>query len=254
MGEAVPNQQDGPADLAGCDVVEMRRYTLRPGTFDQLQAVFQRWLVDGQQRSGMRLGGQFRDRDDPDRFVWLRGFASMTQRHQALEDFYLGPVWQAHRDAANATMIDSDDVLLLRATEPPHPPGPAVRAGAPGPTADPAWVIALAWSLPAGTDLEPALTGHGHGVLQQALGVPVAMWRTEPSPNTFPRLPVRDGNHVVALAVFADRERWSRAEKRLGADTGWQRIAVRLDRAGVTGELMRLEPTATSRHPRPAPA
>ncbi|WP_212988630.1 NIPSNAP family protein [Actinoplanes auranticolor] len=238
-----------PADLAGCDVVEMRRYTLRPGTFDELQAVFQRWLVDGQERSGMRLGGQFRDRDDPDRFVWFRGFASMPQRHQALEDFYLGQVWHAHRDTANATMIDSDDVLLLRATEPAHRPGPAVDAGAPGPTADPAWVIALAWSLPAGTYLEPALTGHGHEVLQQALGVPVAMWRTEPSPNTFPRLPVRDGDHVVALAVFADREQWSRAEKRLGADTGWQRIAERLDEAGVTVELMHLEPTATSRHP-----
>jgi hypothetical protein len=247
----VQNQQNA---LAGCDVVEMRRYTLRPGMFDELQVVFQRWLVDGQERSGMRLGGQFRDRDNPDRFVWFRGFMSMAQRHQALEDFYLGPVWQEHRDTANATMLDSDDVLLLRPTEPAHRPGPPVAAGAPGPTADPTWVIALAWSLPAGSDLAPALTGRGHEVLQQSLGVPVAMWRTEPSANTFPRLPVRDGNHVVALAVFAHREQWSQAEKRLDADTEWQRLAERLEDAGATGELMRLEPTATSRHPRPAPA
>ncbi|MGW4946464.1 NIPSNAP family protein [Actinoplanes sp. NPDC004185] len=251
----MPNQSNTvAADLAGCDIVEMRRYTLRPGTFDELQEVFQRWLVDGQERSGMRLGGQFRDRDDPDRFVWFRGFTSMAQRHAALEDFYLGPVWQEHRDVANATMIDSDDVLLLRPTEPAHRPGPAVTAGAPGPTAGPAWVIALAWSLPAGSDLEPALTSHGHEVLQRALGVPVAMWRTEPSANTFPRLPVRDGDHVVALAAFGDREQWSQAEKRLGADAEWQRLGERLGNAGVTAELMRLEPTATSRHPRPGPA
>ncbi|MEU8615629.1 NIPSNAP family protein [Actinoplanes sp. NPDC048791] len=251
MGEPVRDQQNAvAADLAGCDVVEMRRYTLRPGTFDELQEAFQRWFVDGLERSGMRLGGQFRDRDDPDRFVWFRGFTSMAQRHEALEDFYLGPVWQEHRDAANATMIDSDDVLLLRPTSPAHRPGHAVAAGAPGPTADPAWAITLAWSLPAGSDLEAALTGRGHEVLERALGVPVAMWRTEPSANTFPRLPVRDGNHVVALAVFAGWEQWSQAEKRLGADAEWQRLVERLGDA----ELMRLEPTATSRHPRPIPA
>ena len=35
----------------------------------------------------MTLVGQFRDLDNPDRFVWLRGFADMTTRAQALERF-----------------------------------------------------------------------------------------------------------------------------------------------------------------------
>ena len=47
-------------------------------------------------------------------FVWLRGFDGMEARKDALTAFYDGPVWAAHRDAANATMIDSDDVLLLK--------------------------------------------------------------------------------------------------------------------------------------------
>src|SRR6266705_1756051 len=38
----------------------------------------------------------------------------MTSRAKALHDFYGGPVWKAHRESANATMIDSDNVLLLR--------------------------------------------------------------------------------------------------------------------------------------------
>src|SRR5258706_9972228 len=62
----------------------------------------------------MRVLGQFRDKDEPDRFVWLRGFRDMPSRAEALQSFYGGPVWKAHRSAANATMIDSDDVLLLR--------------------------------------------------------------------------------------------------------------------------------------------
>jgi hypothetical protein len=65
----------------------------------------------------MRIAGLFRDLDAPDRLVWLRGFPDMPARAEALEDFYGGPVWQAQRDAANATMIDSSDVLLLRPLE-----------------------------------------------------------------------------------------------------------------------------------------
>ena len=38
----------------------------------------------------------------------------MAARADALGAFYGGPAWQAHGEAANATMIDSDDVLLLR--------------------------------------------------------------------------------------------------------------------------------------------
>ena len=42
----------------------------------------------------------------------------MTSCAKALTDFYSGPVWKAHRQAANATMIDSDNVLLLRPAVP----------------------------------------------------------------------------------------------------------------------------------------
>ena len=95
-------------------IVELRQYTLRPGRRDELIDLFERKFVDSQEAAGMTLIGQFRDLDDPDRFVWLRGFPDMESRNRALEAFYFGPVWQAHRGAANATMIDSDDVLLLR--------------------------------------------------------------------------------------------------------------------------------------------
>ncbi|MFG3706965.1 hypothetical protein ACGF7U_19860 [Micromonospora sp. NPDC047670] len=242
------------SDFASCAVVEMRRYALRPGHFDELQRVFQPWFVAGQEQAGMRLGGQFRDRDDPDRFVWFRGFASMDQRREALESFYFGPVWQAHRDAANATMIDSDDVLLLRSTEPAHRPGTPVAPAQPGPTADPTWAVAQVWSLPADAGPEAWLATAGHAVLQRVLGVPVAMWRTEPAQNTFPRLPVRDGRFVVSLAVFEDGEQWSRAAARLDDDPDWRRITDRLSAAGVTSEVNHLQPTATSSHPAPVAA
>jgi hypothetical protein len=62
----------------------------------------------------MHVIGQFRDLDEPDHFVWLRGFRDMESRDRGLRAFYGGPVWERYKDAANATMIDSDNVFLLR--------------------------------------------------------------------------------------------------------------------------------------------
>src|SRR6201999_3240485 len=95
-------------------ILELRRYTLKPGQRDVLIALFEREFVESQEACGIALPGLFRDLGNPDRFVWLRGFPDMESRARSLAAFYGGPVWKAHREAANATMIDSDNVLLLR--------------------------------------------------------------------------------------------------------------------------------------------
>ncbi|RWG94112.1 NIPSNAP family protein, partial [Mesorhizobium sp.] len=102
-----------PSRLAS-PIVELRQYTLKPGDRETLIALFDREFIESQEAVGMTVIGQFRDLDRPDMFVWLRGFADMEARRKALTAFYEGPVWAEHRDAANATMIDSDDVLLLK--------------------------------------------------------------------------------------------------------------------------------------------
>ena len=100
-------------DQVRCPIVELRQYTLHPGGREVLIDLFDREFVEPQEDLGMAVLGQFRDLDRPDRFVWLRGFVDMDARAEALGRFYGGPVWAAHRDVANATMIDFDDVLLL---------------------------------------------------------------------------------------------------------------------------------------------
>src|SRR5215470_8449078 len=95
-------------------VVELRRYRLHPGARDTLIDLFDREFVETQEAVGMALIGQFRDLDDADSFVWLRGFPDMPSRAEALGAFYGGPVWARHREEANRTMINSDNVLLLR--------------------------------------------------------------------------------------------------------------------------------------------
>jgi hypothetical protein len=99
-----------PADT----IYEFRDYALHPGQRDVLIDLFERKFIEPQEALGAHVRATFRDLDNPDRFVWLRSFADAQSRFAALDGFYTGPVWQMHRTAANATIVDSDNVLQLR--------------------------------------------------------------------------------------------------------------------------------------------
>lgn len=203
-----------------CSVVELRRYTLRPGQRDTLVSLFDAELLEPQEAVGMHVIGQFADLDDVDLFVWLRGFPSMEARRKSLEAFYYGPVWKQHRDAANATMVDSDNVLLLR------PLGTSTRAGHDAtPTPAGAYTVEI-HPVPVDTvesadeaalEALPRLPAGSH-----AVGSYVTL-RTE---NTFPALPVRDDVvavvRVVAHSTGADADTPTRSA---GADVPTHRLA-----------------------------
>jgi hypothetical protein len=169
-----------------CSIVELREYTLHPGKRDDLIDLFDREFVESQEVLGVHVIGQFRDVDRPDRFVWLRGFPDMDLRLASLTSFYSGPVWDAHKDAANATMVDSDNVLLLRPTRDgsgfAHPPR---RTRDELPTASHAFSISVV-----ARDESFEAVGDGGGLL-------LAKLESEPSANTYPRLPIREGEDVV---------------------------------------------------------
>lgn len=215
-------------------IVELRQYTLHPGRRDVLIDLFEREFVDSQEALGMTLIGQFRDLDDPDRFVWLRAFPDMEARRRSLEAFYSGPVWQANRDAANATMIDSDDVLLLTPLGGIAVPAPGERGprGARGP--GPGRVLAGVHALDGPHDSLPRrFRDVAVSALRNAGAGPVAALATEAGTNTFPRLPVREGERVLVwLAAFADP---------MAADAACDVFTER------SIQRLRLEPTARSR-------
>ena len=93
-------------------VVEMRQYTLKRGARDTLLALFDKFFAEGQEAAGIRVLGRYRDAGDADRFVWFRGFRDMDSRRVALGSFYGGPVWKAHRTAANATMSGTSSTFF----------------------------------------------------------------------------------------------------------------------------------------------
>jgi quinol monooxygenase YgiN len=229
----------------GSSIVELRRYALRPGARETLIELFEREFVETQEAFGIRVLGTFRDADDPDSFVWIRGFTDMPARARALQAFYGGPDWAEHGSAANATMIDVDNVLLLRPVDqasrlaldtsrrpPAHAPTPA--SGVASVTICPLEPgHAPAFSEVFDREIEPALRQAGGGVR--------ARFVTEHSENTFPALPVREREEVfVWLSLFAD-------EQARSAHT------AAIDLAALLGEhlagepkTLRLEPTSRS--------
>jgi len=236
-----------------CPIVELRQYTLHPGKRDILIDLFDREFVESQEALGMKIIGQFRDLDNPDRFVWLRGFRDMPSRADALKNFYGGPVWKAHREAANATMIDCDNVLLL------HPATPTSafsfgnkerpRAGANEARSE--LIVATMYYLDAPVDaafveffektVKPAVIGSGATVL--------AFLVTEHSENTFPALPVREGENVfVWFARLNDAAAYERHIATLTRSPRWRdeiskELAPRLKRER---EILKLSPTTRS--------
>src|SRR5260370_208231 len=82
-------------------VGELRQYSLEPGKRDVLIELFDREFVETQEAVEMKIIGQFRDFDYPDRFVWLRGFRDMPSRAKALNDFYGGAVCVVNEGSAH---------------------------------------------------------------------------------------------------------------------------------------------------------
>lgn len=206
-------------------IFELRRYRLQPGGREPLIALFDREFVEPQEALGMRIEGEFRDADDPDVFVWVRSFADMQTRADALRSFYSGPVWKEFGSAANAAMLNSDNVLLLK-------PAAAMRPFAHNRRRDqeqggkPAsgLVVVNTCSLAPGTE-DRAASFFAERALPvlNANGARIdAVFVTERSVNGFPRLPVREGETVLVwFESHADRKALDECRERLAGNTRW---------------------------------
>jgi quinol monooxygenase YgiN len=211
---------------ACCAIVELRQYTLYPGKRDALIGLFEREFIESQEEAGMRITGLFRDINDANRFVWIRGFDDMQARHQALTAFYHGSVWAAHRGQANPMLYDNDNVLLLHPVAPGS--GFAVdarrRLAVGGVPERNDFVVGTIYYFDVAVtdafvrqfdrDLMPLFEKHGARVL--------ARYASEKSPNTFERLPVREQDNVfVWFAAFADRSAYDAWIDALSRDERW---------------------------------
>jgi len=160
----------------------------------------------------------------------------MAARGEALAAFYGGTVWQAHREAANATMLDSDNVLLLRPAA--DGSGFALAARRDDRISDvPAAESVIGATIhylddDAAAEFAEFFTEAMLPTIVAAGGTILAALATESARNNFPRLPVRDDEHVfVWFCSFPDLAAYERFGMALRRCDDW--------RAGASPEILR---------------
>jgi hypothetical protein len=205
-------------DTTSLTVLEFRQYTLRSGMRERFVRLFDTKLAEPQIGLGAVVLGVFSDLDDPDRVVWLRAFRDMPTRQRSLEAFYGGPVWAAHRNDANETIIDSDNALMLQ-------PLGDYAARAEHPMWDAAIVRAEIMYL---ASADPHRFGQVFDEImrpriERAGSVVSAAFISLSEPNNFPRLPLREGERVLIwFSRFDDATAERRFSEHLNAQTGWR--------------------------------
>jgi hypothetical protein len=251
MSARRPSEQ---AEETCCPIIELRHYLHHPGRRDEFIALFDAYFIEEQEHSGMFIPGHFRDRTNPDRFVWLRGFPDMQTRRTALHDFYhVSPLWQEHRTAANDTISDVSNVFLLRParaatgfrldpTNRPMRDAPEVAGGV---------IIATIYAFDAPVD--PRFVDFFENtmipLLRKAGATLLGHFVTEPAENTYPALPVREGENVfVWFASFADEATYTSSHAALTQSQEWiTSIVPTLQTWGASSEeVLELLPTRRS--------
>jgi NIPSNAP len=241
-----------PTEPRPLPIIELRQYTMHPGKRDALIELFEREFIESQEALGMSIVGTFRDLDDPDRFVWIRGFSDMNERARALHAFYSGPIWQAHRSAANATMIDSDNVFLLRVVHAGAGFSMGARTRPPQGASDIPHHLVVANIYHFESEVTSDFIAYFERIVSPILmrsGISVrASYITETTPNNFPRLPVREREPAfVWFSTHADSRDYEERLASLAQSAAWTSIREDLRRK-LKGdpEVHRLEPTARS--------
>lgn len=184
-------------------VVELRRYELRPGRFDDFVDLFETRFIEPQESGGARILGSFAVEGAPNSIVWLRGFTHLSARPRALEAFYSGPIWQMHRDAANAAIAEDSNVHLMRAIAPEGGLQISVRRPAPGERRPSSQYQLMISELRFAEAL-----GSYHLwlrlLLRKAGADPLASFGTLVADNNYPRLPVWQNRPVHVALLRCD--------------------------------------------------
>ncbi len=245
---SLPANGDSIAHLKDYSVIELRRYTTKPGEREPFAKYFESYFPEAFEQLGAMVFGQFLERDKDNLFVWLRGFHDMDARAVVNSAFYYGPLWKEHRTTMNDRLIDSDNVLLLR-------PLDAAHAVPVFPTVDPVNELSGPRGLVV-AQIFAVKPGQVEGLAQRAaplfatyraagareLGVLVSL----DAKNNFPQLPVReDGPYLVWLGLFKDDVALRSGLTGLADETSRSLAASGLLRDKP--ELVVLNPTARSR-------
>lgn len=98
-------------------IVEVRTYRIKPGKRDEFIKFFETRSIPALRAHGMQVLGPLLDLENPNRFVWLRGFPSLEDRDRMREAFYEGDLWKNELEAIAMPMLESYDVTICEMSD-----------------------------------------------------------------------------------------------------------------------------------------
>lgn len=210
-----------PKNNQNIKVLELRNYLLKPDMADEFSSYFNKHFVKPMTELGGYTLGQFQIKDVKDRFVWLRGFTDMSTRVKFLNDFYVNSSsWKEFGPGANAMIINSDNVYLLRPINTGQnkaEQGEAINSN----------------FLQAGKDITVIDFYVCNSTLDKTIDLfytsylpflktlnveDISLWVSEMTENDFPRLPVfQDTNLLLTISNYKTEKEYQAKQKEINA-------------------------------------
>lgn len=227
-------------------MLELRNYVTRPGQRDKFISYFEMNFIASQNALGGYILGQFRVKGAEDNFFWMRGFNDMASRSRYLPAFYRGPFWKQYRDAANAMLLNNDNVYLLRPLSLSGETDDVVVSS--DEFGKKKGLVVVDYFI-ANTRLKELIEFFKSSYLPflKANGTPEATaWVSELAENDFPALPAfQDKNLLVTITSYKDEAEYQRNLRRINADRN-RKILMGLREIVTTRTTLVLYPTKNS--------
>jgi hypothetical protein len=98
-------------------IIEMRTYRTKRGMRDEFLRIFRSKSVPAHLEIGMKILGPFLSIEDPDVFLFMRGFPDLESRDPMKARFYEGELWKKELEGVLLPMLEKYDVVLIEDAE-----------------------------------------------------------------------------------------------------------------------------------------
>jgi hypothetical protein len=92
---------------------EMRTYNTKPGKHAEFVEIFRSKSIPAPTEIGMKILGPFLSTEDPDTFVFMRGFPDRASREPMKAKFYEGDLSKSELENTLLPMLESYEVVLV---------------------------------------------------------------------------------------------------------------------------------------------
>jgi hypothetical protein len=94
-------------------IIEMRTYKTKPGCRAQFVEILKSKSLPAHAEIGMKILGPFLSVEDPDTFVFMRGFPDMASRDPMKAKFYGGELWKNELENLIMPMLEKYEVTVV---------------------------------------------------------------------------------------------------------------------------------------------